>query len=214
MSFLKTHARLISLNVISLIVFVIVADSVIEGGFRFFDSRTLEFMNVIRVDAVTNIMLGISNALSPLYLMVASLGVLLLCIFYKKKALGFFFILSMVLSIVSGTILKLYFGIGRPEPTILSVFGPSFPSSHAMTAAVFFLTLLYLVEHKIRDRMLSSIFAVLSLSLIFFTGLSRIYLGVHWASDVVGGFALGFFCTTLSLIFLKLYEKRENMKVV
>jgi undecaprenyl-diphosphatase len=49
---------------------------------------------------------------------------------------------------------------------------------------------------------------------LFFTGLSRIYLGVHWASDVVGGFALGFFWTTLSLIFLKLYEKRENMKVV
>lgn len=90
------------------------------------------------------------------------------------------------------TLLKLV--INRPRPdieTAVRVFTSSFPSGHATVSAVVFLTLGALMAHVTADRRLAGFFLATAIILTILVGLSRIYPGVHYPTDVVAGWALG-----------------------
>lgn len=95
---------------------------------------------------------------------------------------------AALLSNLASGFLKLYFARPRPDlvPHLDHVASASYPSGHAANAAVVFLTLALLVPARWRGRALA-----LAACIIFLTGLSRVMLGVHWPSDVVGGWMLG-----------------------
>ncbi|MFO1169966.1 MAG: phosphatase PAP2 family protein [Hyphomicrobiaceae bacterium] len=100
-------------------------------------------------------------------------------------------------SVLSGTFISqlLKVGFARPRPDLVphatEVFTASFPSGHAMMSAVVYLTLgTLLARTESRRRVKSYVMAVAAV-LTMLVGLSRIYLGVHWPSDVVAGWALG-----------------------
>ncbi|MCI1696305.1 phosphatase PAP2 family protein [Aneurinibacillus aneurinilyticus] len=92
-------------------------------------------------------------------------------------------------------ILKFIFRRTRPDiEHLVEVGGYSFPSGHAMVSAAFYGMLGYLLWINLRERSklkLSWCVVVLTLTLIIAIGISRIYLGVHFPSDVVAGFAAG-----------------------
>ena len=81
--------------------------------------------------------------------------------------------------------------VQRPRPTehrIIDESGYSFPSGHSMVSAAFYWFLIYLIYKNIKNKYLKcSLITVLSL-LIIMIGTSRIYLGVHYTSDVLAGF--------------------------
>jgi undecaprenyl-diphosphatase len=85
---------------------------------------------------------------------------------------------------------------GRPRPRLVPhLFGdvatPSFPSGHAMAAAAIYLTLAALLARLVEDRR-SKVFVVgVALVLVLLVGVSRVYLGVHWPSDVLAGWTAG-----------------------
>ncbi len=95
---------------------------------------------------------------------------------------------ASLLSNLASTLLKIAFGRQRPDlsPHLDHVASASYPSGHATSAAVVYLLLALLVPPRWR-------FAawVLAAMMIVLTGFSRILLGVHWASDVIGGTLLG-----------------------
>lgn len=100
-------------------------------------------------------------------------------------------------SVMSGTLVSqlLKVGFARPRPDLVphatEVFTASFPSGHAMMSAVVYLTLgTLLARTESRRRVKSYVMAVAAV-ITLLVGLSRIYLGVHWPSDVVAGWALG-----------------------
>jgi len=80
---------------------------------------------------------------------------------------------------------------------------PSFPSGHAAFATAFFLVVAYLVAPKIRSWVRREAFIVVCVLVPLAIGLSRIVLSVHWASDVIAGWALGVFCATGSILFVR-----------
>ena len=103
----------------------------------------------------------------------------------------------VVCAVVGGailsTLLKLGFQRPRPElaPDGLDLLTDSFPSGHAMLSAVTYLTLgVLLAQFQARWTMRIYIMA-LATSATIFVGLSRIYLGVHWPTDVLAGWCLG-----------------------
>ncbi|GLS43225.1 undecaprenyl-diphosphatase [Methylobacterium brachythecii] len=105
---------------------------------------------------------------------------------------------AFVLAAVGGgegvsTVLKLFYHRPRPDlvPHGMEVFTASFPSGHAMMSAIAFLTLGILLARVERRRRVSAMIMVLAIAMTLLVGLSRVYLGVHWPSDVLAGWTVG-----------------------
>jgi undecaprenyl-diphosphatase len=100
-------------------------------------------------------------------------------------------------AVVSGAVLSalLKLGFDRPRPDLVAHLShansSSFPSGHAMLAAVTYLTLGVLLTRAHRQRRTKIIVMTFAIILTVLIGLSRIYLGVHWPTDVMAGWALG-----------------------
>jgi undecaprenyl-diphosphatase len=89
--------------------------------------------------------------------------------------------------------MKLFFGRPRPElvPHGAEVYTASFPSGHSMMSAVVYLTLGALLARTQSDLGVKAYILVVAVFLTVLVGTSRVYLGVHWPSDVLAGWALG-----------------------
>jgi undecaprenyl-diphosphatase len=111
---------------------------------------------------------------------------------------AFLFMFSLSSAGVIIYFLKLFFDVARPAGGVMSAFGQSFPSGHATIVTVFFIMLMYIF-----DDFLSSVWRIIfnsaCIGMIIFVSFSRIYLGVHWLSDVIGGLCLGSVISYLSV---------------
>lgn len=97
----------------------------------------------------------------------------------------------------AGSALHMFFDGAR------TIAEPSFPSGHAAVAAAFCVALVYVFTPRIRSWVTREIFIVISVGCAIAVGLSRLLLNVHWASDVIAGWALGIFCATISILFVR-----------
>lgn len=118
----------------------------------------------------------------------------ILYLLVERKALAAFFVF---VAIAGGQALNsvLKFGIDRPRPEVVPhlahVSTMSFPSGHAMMSAVTFLTLGALLAQTLPDRPTKIYVLTVAVLTTFLVGLSRLYLGVHWPSDVLAGWCAG-----------------------
>ncbi|MGD9617024.1 MAG: phosphatase PAP2 family protein [Alphaproteobacteria bacterium] len=124
------------------------------------------------------------------FLFLAMVGYLLLI---RKRHLAVLMSVSVLGGEVLSNVLKI--GFGRPRPELVAhgaqVFTASFPSGHAMLSAVTFLTIGALLTRVHTDRRLDIYFMALAVLLTIAVGLSRVYLGVHYPTDVLAGWCLG-----------------------
>ena len=112
-------------------------------------------------------------------------------------------------------LLKQIFGRQRPDiPLLREAHGLSFPSGHALMSVTFYGLLIYLVWEYVSHRFLKWLLMVLLVLLILMIGFTRIYLRVHYPSDVFAGFAMGFVWLVISLFVLRRIEKFSRKKVV
>ncbi len=135
---------------------------------------------------------------------VTALGGNLVTTFVTVAAIGFLVLqrkrraaLFVAVAVASGTILGalLKSGFDRPRPDLVPhgtvVYTSSFPSGHSMTSAVVYLTLAALLIRVQTRRRLKLYLLSLALLITIAVGVSRVYLGVHWPSDVLAGWAAG-----------------------
>lgn len=91
----------------------------------------------------------------------------------------------------------------RPEFAIITETDFSFPSGHSVAVAIFFTLLVYFFARKIKHLVWRELFITASVLLVVLAAVCRLYLGVHWLSDVVAGISLGLFWTTLVVLFVR-----------
>lgn len=102
----------------------------------------------------------------------------------------------------------------RPRPEIVShlvpVASPSFPSGHSMNAAIVYLTLAVLLARSEPDRRVQTYLIAIAVFLALLVGTTRVYLGVHWPSDVLAGWAVGaMWASACSLLAKHLQHTRQ-----
>ena len=110
-----------------------------------------------------------------------------------KRATALFAALSIIGGAVLVSLLK--FGFARPRPELVSHLvnanSFSFPSGHATMAAVTYLTLGVLLARVQKRRRMKLYVLVVASILVLFVGFTRVYLGVHWPTDVLAGWCIG-----------------------
>lgn len=161
------------------------------------------------VNTVNNkIMLFITFLGKHQFLIPANLILILYFIFITKQ--NWFSIRVITISISSlilMVLLKQLFQRKRPlSPLLKAAKGLSFPSGHAIMAVTFYGLLIYILQHTIEINWLRSVSTILIVLLIFLIGFSRVYLRVHYASDVLGGFIIGSLWLLISLAVIKWLE--------
>ena len=133
--------------------------------------------------------------------MVLSITTLLLLIIIKDKKIGVGILINLCTATGLNLILKSL--LQRPRPTefrIINETGYSFPSGHSMISMAFYGFIIYLIYEKVKNKYIKWTSITLLSILIVMIGFSRIYLGVHYCSDIVVGYSV-------SLIYLILYVK-------
>jgi len=115
----------------------------------------------------------------------------ILAITLKNRAIKLFVILNLAVSGGLNQLLKRI--VQRPRPTeyrLIDESGYSFPSGHSMVSAAVYGFLIYLILKKIKSKTLKWSLITILVTLIILIGISRIYLGVHYTSDVLAGFLI------------------------
>ncbi len=173
-----------------------------------FDTSVSDYITSFRSDVLTTYFKFVTDVGDTFgYLAVLSICAILFYLFFKnwKYVLQLLSVLTLALS--SNLILKQL--INRQRPTLehlVTVKTLSYPSGHAMTAMAFYGFLIYLIFtfkiNKFLKFSLISVFIILILSI----GISRIYLGVHFPSDIVGGFVAGFIWVVFCILILNLFK--------
>lgn len=133
---------------------------------------------------------------------------LVLFITIKNKKIGLLIGINLVTITILNQIFK--FILQRPRPTenrIINENGYSFPSGHSMISMAFYGFLIYLIYKYVKNKKLKYISITLISILIIFIGISRIYLGVHYTSDVLAGFLF-------SISYLIIFILIANNKVL
>lgn len=111
----------------------------------------------------------------------------------KRHAMLGFVLFSTFGGMALTTVLKGWFGRSRPSvvPHLVAVHSMSFPSGHSLLSAVVYLTLGVLIAEVTVDRVTRVYFVTLAALLTGLIGITRVYLGVHYPTDVLGGWMLG-----------------------
>lgn len=121
---------------------------------------------------------------------------------YRRLAVGL--VVSLVAAFLASTGLKI--AIARERPDIVEhaalTFTASFPSGHAFLSAVTLLTIAGFVGLASRRADIARFCMVMAVVMVGLIGLSRVYLGVHWPSDVLGGWALGIVWSSVATAWL------------
>ena len=125
--------------------------------------------------------------------------------------------LFVALSIIGGTALSFFLksGFNRPRPDLVAhqaeVFTSSFPSSHAMASAVTFLTLGALLARSESSLPLKAYLLGAAALLTLVVGASRVYLGVHWPTDVLAGWAAGAAWAVAVWVLARQLQRRRHI---
>ena len=170
------------------------------------DKVIYNFINTHQSSSVYNFLLSITKIgdVFESFIIFLIFGLFLML---KDKNNLYKFIQTTFLGLALVEIIK-YF-IQRTRPVNPLELGLSFPSAHATLATVFLLSSIFLLAPLIKEKISKNIFLTATSIIFPLIAFSRIYLSVHWTSDVVAGIILGSVCFIFSEIIC--CHKKENV---
>lgn len=174
---------------ICIIIFLSILEDVFEYGILKSDIEVYKFITEYFInDTNTDFFKIITNFGGAFILIIITLLSLL---FIKNKKISITIPLNLVIITLLNNVLKFIVQRERPnELRMIDETSYSFPSGHSMISMAFYGYFIYLIYKYVKNKYLKSILIVLLSVLIVLIGFSRIYLGVHYTSDVLSGFVI------------------------
>ena len=180
----------LGLAVGALVFFSWLAEEVFEGNARNFDTQVRFFVHQHSSPALTKIMLAFSFLGSVQFVTVVMAVSILLFLRMRWKRAAAWMLLSGLGAAALDVTLKSMFERARPLPFFVpEPHSYSFPSGHALGSFCIYGVLAGLLTARIRNRRIRVLIWVAAGLLVGMIGYSRIYLGVHWPTDVIAGYA-------------------------
>ena len=202
-------------------VFVEVLDEVTEGESQDADTAILLFfrsksqkadpIGPAWVEEMARDLTALGGTAALTLVSVATIGFLLLT---RKPRVAAFVTLSVLGAQVLSSALKLLIARPRPElvPHLSHVFSASFPSGHSMLSTAVYLTLGALLARIQTSLPIKAYILGWALLLPALVGLSRVYVGVHWPTDVLAGWAAGAAWAALCWLLAHWLQRREELE--
>lgn len=203
------------LFIVSLIAFIWIAKYVFLDDKTTFDDNAFAFLQNWVSDSTTNIMNAFTLLGKIEFLIPAHIVLIGWFLFIRRHR--WYSIKVPVIGVSSGLIMFFMKNVFQRERPLIPLLEPagglSFPSGHALCSMTFFGLLIYFVWRHAKNLYVKWLLIFTLSFTIFMIGLSRVYLRVHHASDVIAGFAFGLIWLVLSLKILKGIENRTKAKV-
>lgn len=207
LNYIKENKKKIIL-ISSAVLFTIITYFIFSDKINHIDTLVHSYILGIRNENLTSILLTITNISSAYALIVLSI---LLLIIIKEKKIPLLITLNLICSYALNAFAKVIFTRPRPEGiNLIEESGFSYPSGHSMVSMAYYGFIAYLIYKKQTNKVIKTIIIVSLLLTILLVGFSRIYLGVHYLSDVIGGFLLSIFYLMIFIKYSKIEKKWKN----
>jgi membrane-associated phospholipid phosphatase len=203
----------ITSSVAALLFFAWLTNEVLEGETRHFDEFTRNAVHQFASPTVTATMRGISFVGSSLFLTTATSAMFIWMMLRNWKRDAWLLGITMIGAAILNTTLKLAFRRPRPVPffNLLAPESYSFPSGHSLASFCFFGALATILTARINNQNINLMTWTLSGTMVLLIGLSRIYLGVHYTTDVLAGFAAALiWIAVIRFVEMQIVRWRKN----
>jgi undecaprenyl-diphosphatase len=173
--------------------FVELASHVKSGATQTFDEAVMRWMGAHRIDWIERSLLEITALGTGLVVMMIVLVSALFLIATQHRFSAFLLLVASAGGIVLNAVLKSSFDRPRPQlfEWLTAPSSSSFPSGHAMSSAIVYFTVAYLIARLEKRRWMRALTIIASLLIVLLISVSRLYLGVHYPSDVLAGMVIG-----------------------
>ena len=203
------------LFICALVAFSIIAYRIFNLQNEQFDFLVFDWVSAYISGSITRFMQFITFFGNHQFLIPANLVLIIYFLFLKKHR---WYSIKVPVIAIGGVslmfLLKQFFNRPRPlVPLLEPVKGLSFPSGHALMSMSFYGLLIFLVWENVSNKVWKWILTVLLLMFIFLIGLSRIYLRLHYFSDVIAGFAAGIIWLSLSIWIIRRIERYSRKEI-
>ena len=205
----QQQTQRIILEIISLLIFIFILTQIlVSGGVLLnLDLLTGFFVPTIENNFLTQLSIITGFIFDTITLLIISAIISIFLWIKNNKKESLLFIASMLLTSWIIFVIKNLVQRARPLNPLIYESSFSFPSGHATTSLVFFGILTYLILIKNKSKLLKFIILCISIFMVALISFSRLYLNVHWMTDIVGGLTLGFFILLASITIYKIIER-------
>jgi membrane-associated phospholipid phosphatase len=209
LGFIKRNKWLIGFNLLGIYLFVKMAEDVIDKEYILVIDRWISIhINDVHTPLLNELMIILTSLNGGVGIVIFSICSILFLAYKKWYSDLWFYLLSVGGAAIAFTSIKLIVQRVRPGSDLLHVASYSFPSGHATMATAVALAVYFIFAKRVHLASLRMLLLIVCAAWIFIISFSRVYLDVHWLSDVIAGFGLGLFWITLLTAWNKLYEDK------
>lgn len=204
LEFLQKNKWLLGFNLVGLYLFTKMAEDVIQEEYILVIDRWISIhINAAQTPLLSQLMVILTNMNGTQGILFVSF-VLMLWLFYKKYFHDLlFYFLCVAGATIAFSLIKVVVQRMRPVSDIISVTGYSFPSGHATMATAVSLSVYMIFSKRVHSIGLRILLLFVCVAWVLIIAFSRVYLDVHWLSDVIAGLGLGLFWVTLLALIQK-----------
>ena len=160
-------------------------------GTGIIDTQVINYVLSVRNSKMNTFFKMITTLGNVIPMIILTLIIMLILFYYNKKSESFFYGINVLGIWLLNEILKQIFRRQRPQGVqLITAVDFSFPSSHAMVTMASVLLLIFFITKFIKYKKLAYLVSVILFIYALLIGISRIYLGVHYFSDVIGGWII------------------------